>query len=620
LNKFLPILFLSSILVGQTWFAEQMTSRQMDHAVSQYNKGRYAVCEAAVNKILNNSPGEMESAARMLLVKTLVAQDRQDDAKEAGRQFLSEFPTSDYLSDVYWAFGDLFINERSFDSAFRYYILARNHANSGNSIHELDIRILKTIQLNPRLDVINELLSTQSDIQTRTFLFLSKAAAELRLARPDDAALSLASVEPHLVSESFSELYENLLRATYKPGLNQATIAIVAPLTGANSDDGKAFVLGITGMDEEGPTENGNISYVVVDNGSNGFNTVKILKEFAARKDIDAIIGPLSIENSLLAMTALGNSGKPLIIPGQIEQNLASLSSSVFQMQADLVMQGRHAAIYAGKTLGLDSLAVLAPADEYGKSLADAFVQTADAMGKSVVAMEWYSGTPSDLNKQFNRIRKTAFSLLPKEEKQLDVFGLSIDSLDLLFDVDGEDIFGIEEEKQETMSASDSSDIILSTIQGIYMPIHPGHLEFVANQFPVFNIETKVIGNEAWLDFNILTRDNIGPHFNGLSILTHRVHGKSELGDGVSRAAFSWGHDLGKLLQSLVNSEFSSDNSLYDRLYELEYFRGDDSFFSFTDGNRTNSGLHILEYGDRAFLSKGFFIGDSLYPGLNEAP
>ncbi len=55
-------------------------------------------------------------------------------------------------------------------------------------------------------------------------------------------------------------------------------------------------------------------------------------------------------------------------------------------------------------------------------------------------------------------------------------------------------------------------------------------------------------------------------------------------------------------------------------LFELEQFRGDDSFFSFADGNRINSGLHVLEYNDRSFQSKGFFLGDSLHPGLNEAP
>ena len=609
-----------SILAGQSWFAEKMTSRQLDNAVSQYNKGRYAVCEAAVNKILMGEPGEFESAARMLLVKSLVAQDRREEAKEAGRKFLSEFPSSDYLSDVYWAFGDLFINERSFYSAFRYYIMARSHASAERSIQELDIRIVKTLQLKPGLDVIHELLSTQSDLQTRTVLFLSKAAAELRLARPDDAALSLAKVEPHLVSDPFLELYENLLLASYRPGLTQATIAIVAPLSGAYEEDGKAFVMGITGMDSEGAGENGNISYVIVDNRSDGFTTVKAIQELAARPDIAAIIGPLSEENSLLAMTALGRSRKPLIIPGQMEKNLAAMSSSVFQMQADLSMQGRRAALYAGKILEMDSLAVLAPADDYGKALADAFVQSADAMGKTVVAMEWYSGTPSDLNQQFNKFRKTAFSLLPVEEEVSDVFGLSIDSLDMLFDEGVEDVFGIEEEKPEKMSASDSADIVLSTIQAIYIPIHPGHLEFVANQFPVFNLDTKVIANDPWLDYDILSRKNIGPHFNGLSILTHRIHGRNDFERGKSSHAFALGHDLGLLLQALVINNSSEDKSFYDRLFELEQFRGDDSFFSFADGNRINSGLHVLEYADRSFQSKGFFLGDSLHLGLNEAP
>ena len=617
MNKFLPILILSSMLSGQSWFAEQMTSRQLDNAVNQYNKGRYAVCEAAVKRILENEPGEVESAARMLLFKALVAQDRRKDAKEAGRAFLSDFPTSTYISDVYWAFGDLFINERSFGSAFRYYIMARGTAVSNNSVQELDRRIVKTLQLKPGLDVIHELLATQADIQTQNLLYLSKAAAELGLAKPDDAALSLASVKPHLVSDAFLELYENMLLASYRPGLAQATVAVIAPLTGKNETEGKAFVAGVTGISAENGA--GNISYVIVDNHSDGFSTVKAVREMEARTDIAAIIAPLSEENALLALTALGSSRKPLIIPGQIEDNLAELSSAVFQMQADFSMQGRLAALYAGNILGLDSLAVLATADDAGKALADAFVQYSDAMGKTIVAMEWYSGTPSDLSKQFKNLRKTAFALIPEEEEVPDVFGLSIDSLDMMFDVAVDDIFDIEEEKPEKMTSSDSADVELASIQAIYMPIHPGHLEFVANQFPVFNLNAKVIANEAWLDYDILGKDNIGPHYNGLTILTHRIHGKTDYESGESGHAFATGHNLGQLLQA-VAADLDKDASFYSMLFELEQFRGDDSFFSFADGNRINSGLHVLEYNDRSFQSKGFFLGDSLHPGLNEAP
>ncbi|MDP6790084.1 MAG: hypothetical protein QF845_06110, partial [Candidatus Marinimicrobia bacterium] len=88
---------------------------------------------------------------------------------------------------------------------------------------------------------------------------------------------------------------------------------------------------------------------------------------------------------------------------------------------------------------------------------------------------------------------------------------------------------------------------------------------------------------------------------------------------GESGHAFATGHNLGQLLQA-VAADLDKDASFYSMLFELEQFRGDDSFFSFADGNRINSGLHVLEYNDRSFQSKGFFLGDSLHPGLNEAP
>jgi ABC-type branched-subunit amino acid transport system substrate-binding protein len=51
-------------------------------------------------------------------------------------------------------------------------------------------------------------------------------------------------------------------------------------------------------------------------------------------------------------------------------------------LNSNLQMRGKIAARYVAKTLKLDSLAILAPADKFGRALVDGFVKEADLLGK----------------------------------------------------------------------------------------------------------------------------------------------------------------------------------------------------------------------------------------------
>ena len=138
-----------------------------------------------------------------------------------------------------------------------------------------------------------------------------------------------------------------------------------------------------------------------------------------------------------------------------------------------------------------------------------------------MVATEWYSGEPKNLRRQFKFIRKVAFDLLPKEESFDEALGMDIDSLDALFDISAEDFFDLPKPKKKKMSSSDSSKVVLNTIQGIYFPINENDLAFIGPQIPMYNLDTKVIGNENWQNISTLQKENIGPHLKGLSIITN---------------------------------------------------------------------------------------------------
>ena len=74
-----------------------------------------------------------------------------------------------------------------------------------------------------------------------------------------------------------------------------------------------------------------------------------------------------------------------------------------------------------------------------------------------------------------------------KDDEYDDALGMEIDSLDALFDVSLDDFFDLPEAKNKKMSSSDSSKVILSTIQAIYLPINFHDLEFIGPQIPMYN-------------------------------------------------------------------------------------------------------------------------------------
>ena len=149
---------------------------------------------------------------------------------------------------------------------------------------------------------------------------------------------------------------------------------------------------------------------------------------------------------------------------------------------------------------------------------------------------------------------------------------MEIDSLDALFDVSVDDFFDLPEPKTKKMTSSDSSKVVLSAIQAIYIPINFHDLEFIGPQIPMYNLDAKIIGNSSWKQLDILTKENIGPHLKGMSIISSAILPQldsltiesNELDD------YQNGFNTSRLLTSINLSEISR-TSLKKSLSEIVF-------------------------------------------------
>ena len=618
----LSLIFMFSLIFSQGWIQSQVIERKFNQAVENYNEGKYATTSTILKRLLADNPLSFEEPSLLLLLKSQVALDQTEQAKETARVFFAKFPKTIYLVNIMETLGDLYVNESAFESAYRMYHRSRSLSSNFKTTNKIDSKLLKLIKVRLPSSILNEMLILESKKESINIHLLAKANSDMLNGLPDEAAIILNKIDPLFLPDIYALFYENLLRRSYEPPSAVLMVGIVLPISGENAKEGEAFLSGFYAGEKSFNKDNQRLSILVKDTRSNDLQAIIDARNLEKMNQIKTIISPLNEQSSLAITSALSNTDLPIILTNTQQNDLSNINSKTFHFNSTLATQGKMAARYAVNQLGLKFLAVVSPADQNGEIQTDAFIKEVDLLGANVVVSEWYSGQPKNLKRQFKNIRRIAFDLLPKEENYDEALGMSIDSLDALFDISTEDYFDLPKKKKNKMSSSDSSKVILSTIDGIYLPINLDDLEFIGPQIPMYNLETKIIGNNNWQNLNILQKENIGPHIKGLSIITNFTQQNTdpELYNGNQQYSFYNGYNVAKLLTQ-VDIEDQSRELLNNALRNLDFHKGVGFFYSPSLSNKQiNSAFQIIEFDGKGFNHQGVFRGDSLELILTQNP
>ena len=618
----LSLIFMFSLIFSQGWIQSQVIERKFNQAVENYNEGKYATTSTILKRLLADNPLTFEEPSLLLLLKSQVALDQTEQAKETARVFFAKFPKTIYLVNIMETLGDLYVNESAFESAYRMYHRSRSLSSNFKTTNKIDSKLLKLIKVRLPSSILNEMLILESKKESINIHLLAKANSNILSGLPDEAAIILNKIDPLFLPDIYALFYENLLRRSYEPPSAVLMVGIVLPISGKNAKEGEAFLSGFYAGEKSFNKDNQRLSILVKDTRSNDLQAIIDARNLEKMNQIKTIISPLNEQSSLAITSALSNTDLPIILTNTQQNDLSNINSKTFHFNSTLATQGKMAARYAVNQLGLKFLAVVSPADQNGEIQTDAFIKEVDLLGANVVVSEWYSGQPKNLKRQFKNIRRIAFDLLPKEENYDEALGMSIDSLDALFDISTEDYFDLPKKKKNKMSSSDSSKVILSTIDGIYLPINLDDLEFIGPQIPMYNLETKIIGNNNWQNLNILQKENIGPHIKGLSIITNFTQQNTdpELYNGNQQYSFYNGYNVAKLLTQ-VDIEDQSRELLNNALRNLDFHKGVGFFYSPSLSNKQiNSAFQIIEFDGKGFKHQGVFRGDSLELILTQNP
>jgi hypothetical protein len=581
-------------------------------ALGHYNFGRYKLAESEFKSIFIDRKNYSDPVSHLFLAKSQYFQNKIIECERTCNSFLKKYPKSKYELNVRVLLSDILIKQEQYSDVIEQLLLVRHETQDSIIQADIDYRILSSIMIGIRSSKIEKLLFSTENRINRSILNLARSYRSLLDGHMNEMELSLSVVENNSLPQQYKNLYTGLSRFIGSENNNHGTVAVILPLSGIDKIKGQTYLLGLSSMVADYQNDL-STHFKIYDNNSDDINTVKILKKINLDRSVISVLGYLS-EISNIAVASFSGS-IPILLSKSNYSELSLISENIYLLSTSSEVQAKLSAQYVINILGYNNIAVLSPGDDINKSYANNFIKELNQLGVEPVSVEWYYGRPENISRQFSSIRKVAWSLVAEEDPNVDLLDMEIDSLDALFDVDVEDFIKMTKETDNInkMTKKDSSKIDLNTIEAIYIPINRGDLSFIGTQLPMYNLEAKIIGNESWMDIDILAQDIIGPHLQGLTVLSSEYPKFGVTESSELDRIYSIGYDHSYFINSLVKLGSNSRRKFKRLLKRGELYMGASSLIELGgSGNNENNIVRVLEYNRNRMKTIGYFNGTEL--------
>ena len=581
-------------------------------ALGQFELGRYKLAENSFKQILIDKKNYTDPASHFMLAKSQYAQNNYILCRRTCNTYLNKYKNSAYELDVRLLISDILIKQEKYNDVLEQLLPLRHTISDSSLFYRFDERILSSIQVGIGSNKIESLLFSTNNPTTRSILNLARSYRSLLDGDINDMELSLSVIDENILPDIYRFLYNRLSFFIGTESGAHGFVAVILPLSGHDQKKGKAFLMGLCSMVEDYKLDL-NTHFKIYDNESDDINTIRILKRINTDRSILCVLGYLSEVSNLAATSFSGLM--PILLSKSNFSDLPLLSENIYLLSTSAEVQAKLSAQYIINILGYKNIAVLSPADDINKTYATHFISELNQLGIKPVSVEWYYGKPENIKRQFSEIRKAAWGLLPKEDPFIDYLDMDIDSIDALFDVDVTDFINQDDDISNInkMSKKDSLKVTLETIDAIYIPINRDHLSFIGTQLPLYNLETKIVGNESWLDIDILAQEIIGPHLQGLTVLSSEYPKFGINENSLLDRIYSMGYDHSYFINSLIKLSSNSRKKFKRLLKKGDLYMGASSLIELSGlSNNENNIVRVLEYKLNKMETIGYFNGVEL--------
>lgn len=578
--------------------------QKFDIALNSFKEGRFRLSQTQFSDIIN-SKESYEPTSLIMFAKSLYAQKKYDEAENIIKSELQNFNNSDYLINAQILLSNIYLSKGNFTSAFRNYLSVRPAINDSINLNKLDESLILCISNGLKENLLENILMKEKNSENRSIINLSRAYQSWLNGDNYNLVNALNGVNKIYLNNKYIKIFKKLKATTNKQNSIPITISAIFPLSGNDKHKGLSYLMGLSKYLHRSQV-NSSIRFVIYDSEGSSIKTLELVKEIELRSDIRGIVGPM-LKEEILTISGF-NSSIPILIPNSGPSDLSDIVPNLFFLSpSDRIIAERTAQIMI-KFFGFKSIAVLSPADTESKIITDYFLNECHQLGIEPIAVEWYSEKPENLSKQFKSIRKTAWSLIPGESNKYDL-DMNIDSLDALFDVDVTDFLSFKKE-DDSMDKKDSAKVVLESIDAFYVPIRKGELTYIGTQFPIYNLKTTIFGNENWLDIDVLKDAAIGPHIQGMKVISSLSSELLTTNDNLDINYYALALDHANFLESIINKNRKNKKNIIMKLSDA--FIGESTSIFFQGKNKNINGVvQVLEF-KKGLNRSGYYDGLNL--------
>ena len=495
-------------------------------------------------------------------------------------------------TSFYLTMGDIYSSKGYYDHAFKNYIDARRSNIDSRSKRIINKRLVKIIPLN--LDFENlELMEILEDNKSNLNIILLAQSFSLVYSNSQEISSKFDEINQSTLDREFRSNYNFLKRNIDSKTSFSKKVGVVLPLEGEGLEITNAFLKGLLEANQSSQS-NDKIQFIVIDNYKDPILTVEAFKNLVDKHNVSAIIGPFLDKNLIAGASSVSSTKIPIFAPFTSLENLSSVNKNIYLLNSSVDFRNELLVNHYLDNSELNNIAVIAPRTDLGIKEVDSFLIALDKLNKEPVYIGWYEENSAiDLRPNFNELREVAWEIETRDEYQ-EFLGVEIDVLDSMFEVDNDEVYDMFNLEQE--ESIDSTKVILETIDGLFYPVSSNALEFVASQVSLSNLETQLLGNENWLNLDLLKQESVSPHISDMLFASNYIPkylNNSEYDyDPSLNNIFHFGMDFSNFL---INSSFNK--SKFD-FSSSSSFEGITRNFDFSN-SKSNQGSKVVRFSNR---------------------
>ena len=258
-------------------------------------------------------------------------------------------------------------------------------------------------------------------------------------------------------------------------------IGLLAPLSGDNADIGKMVLQGAKlAIDRYNSSASNPLSLIVYDTKGNPIETAHRSKDLLLKDQASVCIGPVLSNTATVSAAMFAGKDIVMVSPTANETGISSIGDNIFQMNVTVGSIAQKLARYALDNLNIREYAIIAPANNFGYAMAEAFKAELAKRNIEVVYEEYFNPGLHDFTPVLRQLRNTL--LIRHLEK------LAADRGNL--------------QKITQVSRADSIRYADSTLAvgGLFMPLATEDVVKLAPQVVFRRIRTQMLGAGGWSD------------------------------------------------------------------------------------------------------------------------